>query len=149
MLNFLPFRFKIQEYLELHIRNQHSDNPIKQRQKNPCSICGKILSSLIALKNHEERHYLNLLPPEQVKKFFCDVCGQSFRMKSYLFNHMNNVHIRSKYSCNYCSRGFYKKQEMLDHVRQYHTMETPFQCDFEGCGKSFSRKKNHLIHMVS
>lgn len=149
LLNSPRFRFKIQEYLELHIRNQHSDNQLKKRQQNPCSVCGKILSSLVALKNHEEKHFLDQQPKEQSKRFVCDVCGQGFRMKSYLFNHMHNVHIRGKYPCTFCTRGFYKKYEMMDHIRQHHTMETPFHCEFEGCTKSFSRKKNYMIHKVS
>lgn len=82
----------------------------------------------------------------KVKNFACDFCGSSFRMKSYLFNHMHNVHIRTKYVCTFCSRGFYKKYEMKDHIRQFHTMETPFECEFENCNKSFARKKNLMIH---
>lgn len=106
------FRFKIKEYLELHLRNKHSNFPLKARQKTPCSMCGKILSSLVALRNHEEKHLLELHPGMQVKKFVCDYCGQSFRMKSYLFNHMHNIHFRRKYPCAICSKGFYKKYEM-------------------------------------
>lgn len=130
------------------MRNQHGDGPLRQRQKMSCSICGRVLSSILALKNHEEKHQLDQQPSDKSKKVVCDLCGQGFRMKSYLFNHLHNVHIRRKYPCTFCSRGFYKKYEMMDHVRQYHTMETPFQCEFEGCVKSFSRKKNYLIHRV-
>lgn len=140
------FRFKIQEYLDLHIRNQHSESRLKPRQKNPCSICGKILSSHAALKNHEDRHVIANQPPEKVNKFFCDHCGKTFRLKSYLFNHFHNVHIRTKHICPDCSKGFYKRYELDDHIRQFHTMEKPFICDHEGCVKSFARKKNLLIH---
>lgn len=138
-------RFKIQEYLDLHMRNKHSDNPLKKPQKARCSQCGKILSSQVALRNHEEKHFLDT-QSDAIKKFACDLCGLSFRMKSYLFNHMHNIHIRSKYVCTFCEKGFYKKYEMNDHIRQFHTMETPFECDFEGCHKSFARKKNLNIH---
>lgn len=141
-------KFKIQEYLDLHVRHQHNSNQTRSRQKAPCSKCGKILSSFVALRNHEEKHLLDSLaiPMEQIKKFFCDFCGSGFRMKSYLFNHMHNVHIRKKHQCNLCDRGFYKKGELEDHTRQYHTLETPFECEYEGCTKRFARKKNYLIH---
>lgn len=142
-------KFKIQEYLDLHKRNLHSNSKSRERQKYPCRSCGSLLSSLVALKNHEEKHLIDNHPEDQVKKFHCDSCGLSFRLKSYLFNHMHNVHIRQKYICQFCERGFYKRYEMNDHIRQQHTMETPFECEFEGCQKSFARKKNYLIHKVS
>lgn len=141
-------KFKIQEYLEHHVKNMHSENPAKNRERHPCSICGKILSSLTALRNHEDKHSLDTMTTEEVKKIGCDLCGMKFRLKCYLFNHMHNAHIRQKYICTHCSKGFYKKHEMEDHVRQ-HTMETPFVCEFESCGKSFHRKKNLLVHRVS
>jgi uncharacterized Zn-finger protein len=146
-------KFKIQEYLDHHIKNQHTGAPQKPREKYPCSMCGKFLSSVPALKNHEERHTIELMSPEEmnknIKKFVCDLCGLRFRLKSYVFNHIENVHIRTKYPCVLCPEGFYKKYEMKDHIRRYHTMETPYACDFKGCEKKFARKKNLKIHIVS
>lgn len=142
-------KFKLREYLELHVKNVHSESDRKKlNQKRPCSMCGKVLSSLMALKNHKERHSIANQPEADVKKFCCDICGSIFRLKSYLFNHINNKHIRQKYPCEHCEKSFYKKYECEDHVRQYHTFERPFVCEFEGCSKSFSRKKNYNIHKV-
>lgn len=142
-------KFKIQEYLELHIRNQHTDNPSKHRQRAPCSICGKVLKSAVALKNHEDKHLADSMPANEMKKFSCDLCGLRFRLKSYVFNHMNNVHLRNKYPCEYCGKGFYKKYEKMEHVVRVHTMERPITCEFEGCEKTFARQKNYQIHKVS
>ncbi|KAG5669595.1 hypothetical protein PVAND_017482 [Polypedilum vanderplanki] len=139
-------KFKIQEYLELHIRNQHTDNPSKHRQRVPCSICGKVLKSVVALKNHEDKHATDALPENQTKKLECDLCGMRFRLKSYVFNHMNNAHLRNKYPCEFCGKGFYKKYEKNEHVVRVHTNERPIACEFEGCGKTFARQKNYLIH---
>ncbi|CAG9812299.1 unnamed protein product [Chironomus riparius] len=139
-------KFKIQEYLELHIRNQHTDNPMKHRQKVPCSICGKVLKSIVALKNHEDKHIADSLPESETKKFSCDLCGMRFRLKCYVFNHMNNVHLRNKYPCEFCGKGFYKKYEKMEHVVRMHTNERPILCEYEGCGKTFARQKNYNIH---
>jgi hypothetical protein len=141
-------KFKIQEYLELHIRNQHTDNPSTHRQRVPCSICGKVLKSVVALKNHEDKHVADALPANQTKRLQCDICGMRFRLKSYVFNHMNNVHLRNKYPCEFCGKGFYKKYEKNEHVVRVHTNERPITCEFEGCGKTFARQKNYLIHKV-
>lgn len=142
-----PKKFKLREYLELHIRNVHSESDKKKmHRKCPCLLCGKVLSCVMALKNHEERHSMANQPESEVKKFCCDLCGSIFRLKSYLFNHINNKHIRQKYPCGHCEKSFYKKYECEDHVRQYHTFERPFVCEFDGCIKPFSRKKNYTIH---
>jgi uncharacterized Zn-finger protein len=143
-------KFKVQEYLELHIRNQHTDNPMKHRQPAPCSVCGKILKSGVALRNHENKHVIDAMPEDLVKKFSCDLCGMRFRLKSYVFNHMSNVHLRNKYPCTFpgCSKGFYKKYELNEHIVRFHTNERPILCEYEGCGKSFARQKNYQIHKV-
>lgn len=144
-------KFKLREYLDLHTRNVHLEASKKKlNSKNvACKICGRILSSLVALRNHQQRHLTENQPESEVKIFCCDLCGSSFRLKSYLFNHINNKHVRQKYSCSYCEKRFYKKYECEDHVRQYHTFEKPFECEYEGCNKSFARKKNYAIHKVS
>lgn len=138
-------KFKFKEYLLLHIKNMHS-NKAKIVQKVPCSVCGKVLSSHLALKNHEERHFMQDQPENKILKFSCDICGERFRLKAYIFNHMNNKHFREKYSCKFCGKKFYKKYEHEDHIRQFHTLERPFICEHEGCEKTFSRRKNLLIH---
>lgn len=122
---------------------------MKHRQKVPCSICGKVLKSIVALKNHEDKHIADSLPDSETKKFSCDVCGLRFRLKCYVFNHMNNVHLRNKYPCEFCGKGFYKKYEKMEHVVRMHTNERPITCEFEGCGKTFARQKNYNIHKVS
>lgn len=142
-------KFKLQSYLDIHIRNIHTENPPKHRSAVSCSICGKILKSTEALKNHEERHAVEYLPENVVKKFTCDLCGLRFRLKGYIFNHIHNIHLRDKYRCEFCGMGFYKKGEHLEHVVRVHTGERPILCEFEGCGKTFARQKNYNIHKVS
>lgn len=138
-------KFKIQSYLETHIRNIHTDNPMNHRRHVSCSQCGKVLKSTIALKNHEALHASSALPDEVFKPFQCDKCGLRFRLKSYVFNHIHNVHLKNKYKCDICNLGFYKRYELEDHYRM-HTNERPIVCEFEGCGKTFARAKNYQIH---
>lgn len=53
-----------------------------------CAACGKSYKNLRAhLKTHQEK-------PE--KKFECDKCGELFRFKSYIYRHMNYIHINAK-----------------------------------------------------
>jgi uncharacterized Zn-finger protein len=142
-------RFKLQSYLETHIRNIHTDNPMNHRRHVKCSQCGKVLKSTIALRNHEALHTAHSIqmPDEVFKRFQCDKCGLRFRLKSYIFNHIHNVHLKNKYKCDICQLGFYKRYELEDHYR-VHTNERPITCEFEGCGKTFARLKNYKIHQV-
>jgi Zinc finger, C2H2 type len=138
-------KFKLQSYLETHIRNIHTDNPMNHRRHVSCSQCGKVLKSTIALKNHEALHTSTQLPDEIFKPYQCDKCGLRFRLKSYIFNHIHNVHLKNKYRCDICQLGFYKRYELEDHYRM-HNNERPILCEFEGCGKTFARAKNYQIH---
>lgn len=142
-------RFKTQTHLEIHIRNIHTDNPMRHRQHVACSICGQILKSIVALKNHEECHTISSMPEDVYKKFICDICGKRFRLKGYLFNHLQNAHLRTKHVCEFCNKGYYKRYELQEHIIVHHTDERPFVCEHEGCGKTFKRQKNLNIHNVS
>ncbi len=79
------------------------------------------------------------------KPFSCCQCGNTFRCKENLTNHML-IHAGIKpFTCSQCGKSFTKKRQLKDHLVT-HTSEKPFSCS--QCGKSFTRKANLKNHML-
>lgn len=132
-----------------------------------CCMCQIVRSAFDDLKDHVlEVH--GELPDEESrekalnqKRYFCELCGRSFRLKSFLQAHfidkdfiepkgrMPKGKIPKKGICDVCDSIFGNKQELQLHMRQSHPDYKPFVCDFEGCNKSFTEKpllRRHKIY---
>ncbi|KAJ7619978.1 hypothetical protein DFH06DRAFT_1010815, partial [Mycena polygramma] len=39
-----------------------------------------------------------------------------------------------------CGKGFARGEHLKKHVRRIHTWEQPYECPYDGCGKTFGRR---------
>eukprot|EP00794_Sanderia_malayensis_P018129 gene18129-19939_t len=132
----------------------------------PCQVCGKRLSNLGILKNHQgihsgerpfscqfpgcEKSFLtktNLDDHERkhvnAREFECATCQKRFNLKGDLRQH-EKVHKEDKpFRCEFCDMSFPRGPSLWRH-RRTHTGEKPYQCDI--CEKRFSRMENCQEH---
>lgn len=139
-------RFKIQLYVERHVQNIHNRDrtQIKEKEFWPCSICGIILGSKTALKQHEYRHTV----PAQEKKlhsYFCDLCPFSSDKKIRVKYHIERIHLQlRKFKCKFCDQAFVHSSLLQYHELRIHLNLRKFACRY--CDKSFTRSSCRLIH---
>lgn len=109
-------------YYENELRNHIRTH--KQEKEFFCEECGEGFvwkDTLIRHKHQkhlseEEREVLN----ETLKKHMCDLCGQAFKFKCLLKEHMESHSIIKKYNCEVCGKTFRTKKMMLSHRRRIH-----------------------------
>lgn len=73
-----------------------------------CSICNKIFTCELALKQHMNIHE---------KKYECETCHKAFSTKYILTRH-TKVHSKQKdFACNYCNSKFTSKYNQKRHEK--------------------------------
>lgn len=107
--------------------NENSSKRINPRE--PCYICAKLISKRnmhLHLKTH------SLL----TESYICDLCGEAFRLKPYLFSHIENRHKTRKFQCQ-CGKAYNKKNTYEAHLKTHTGINLDsFKCKF--CTKSFA-----------
>ena len=133
--------------------------------KSQCTKCPKIFATELL-----NEHLMTCDP-----KVVCNICGQGYRDKNCLAEHIKRVHEAKEfqYVCEICSKGFAFKGNLSSHMRRVHieksacpecgkmvrslkmhrmNAHTPdalknFQC--QDCGKGFMVKKELEEHRMS
>ena len=80
-----PLTFAYKGNVDLHIRQRHSNNPLRF----PCTICGKILTTARNLRLHMETFHADEKPC-----FGCWYCDTRFTRKNNRQRHMRRYHER-------------------------------------------------------
>ena len=79
-----------------------------------------------------ERNKNSLFAASQdVKKFVCDICNETFQTKQHLVRHKDSVHSKDEtFPCRYCDKAFLRKDNAKRHSDLYCKLR-PFIIVFE------------------
>lgn len=84
-------------------------------------------------KKHKER-----------QKMYCDICAQSFDLKSYLVTHIEKRHLKlRRYECNVCTYKAYFKSSLLKH-KLIHRLKTECTVCHKMVADMAAHMRNHV-----
>lgn len=135
-------------------RTKEGKRPYKKRASQPveskgppeeiiCELCG-VRMPKSRIYSHNRFHH----PTEfQQLKFYCDLCGRSYKSKSSLRVHIEQIHLKiSAFPCPVCHEVFSIYANMRHHkLTKHHSAEDyKFQCEF--CQKRFPHNGLLVAH---
>ncbi|XP_026875019.2 histone-lysine N-methyltransferase MECOM-like [Electrophorus electricus] len=127
-----------------------------------CSLCKRLFSSLLQLREHEYGHTLSLMalsldcleqqrPPAAAPslapaaRYRCSRCPASFTLKSNADRHEKTIHFnRKRMRCAYCLKHFRDRTDLNRHLSSVHSSERVYACP--ACARTFSTQKNLATH---
>lgn len=126
----------LDRYLTTSFQNS-KDEADCTRKVYTCSVCSKVFSNNKKFMDHKRIH--------GNRKHVCEICGKSFRAKSYLLVHVS-VHSEMRpHVCKDCNKGF-KSLPALKKHEVIHLDKRPFECSV--CGANFKRKNALTLHAI-
>ena len=96
---------------------------------------------------------VNLQTQHGFYKYKCKICGNMFKIRNSLYEHLNSHLGKKPYICSHCGDAFTHHSTLHNHVRNKHSFqsreerEAQFKHLCEGCGKKFrypSELERHL-----
>ena len=137
-----------------------------------CSYEG--CSKAYMTKQSLRRHFLSHTGDSRFRCYYGDCAGMiRYRDSQALARHIQITHLAERpFNCNICSKRFARSDSLLRHRRNVHSVEDernqpqnsdstdkwimcsgdeirPFQCGYEGCGKTYKTKQGLQRHFVS
>eukprot|EP00752_Nemacystus_decipiens_P011792 g10461.t1 len=128
--------------LREHLYSEHGQTKFNSRQHR-CAHpgCGRVFDRPSKLAAHEKSHEA---------RFVCQFsgCGAAFVLASGLNLHLKEEH---PFRCGVCDKLFDREDKMLIHQGTHGRagdgdLIRPYACNFPGCGKSFTEKRNLNAH---
>ena len=126
--------FTAKRKLRQHILS-HSD--ITRVEKHECEFCKKQFKSAFLLKNHRHVH-------TGERPFKCSHCGQAFRRKGTLQNHINRRTCTGA-QCHLCTARFKSLASLANHERQVHGVKQDAKGAFVSCEHCNKLVARHAI----
>ncbi|GAB2221698.1 hypothetical protein Drorol1_Dr00012883 [Drosera rotundifolia] len=138
--------FCVEGNLKIHFKNMHELKPmcdgVQEKKKFVCQEvgCGKEFMYESRLRKHEDSHVT--LDSVEV---FCIGCNKPFSNRTCLKTHLDSCH--RHVTCKICGCQHLRKN-IRRHLRSHEVGSAErIRCDFEACGRTFSKKSNLQQHI--
>lgn len=121
-------------------RENHVSKEHKSGVRYACKRCNISLTSFYARQKH-----LAEVHNEELKRYKCKVCPQSYITPGHLSSHVRRDHLNERnHKCDKCDLAFYTKNALKMHMIK-HDGERIHTCNI--CQKSYQRKKTLREHL--
>lgn len=151
-------KFYIKKQLEEHEPqcNKLAADPYKSISKKPdnrivdgenysfCCHCGKTMGARYLAKHILDIHTVK---KEEAPDLTCDLCGEKYKTKNGILDHMKRRHLHSQYKCNFCQEIFSSYGIRRNHEIHFHTFKYRYECEI--CNHKFINYRDHRKHMVT
>uniref|UniRef100_A0A8D8E922 Zinc finger protein 317 n=1 Tax=Culex pipiens TaxID=7175 RepID=A0A8D8E922_CULPI len=126
----------LQFHCKLNLTRHEARNHAPEEEAIPCEVCGKMIRSRQALKQHMKSH--------EEKKFECQLCDVKAPNQHTLKRHMDIHNQVRDFVCSHCGKAFYRQTVLNIHLRT-HSGETPYECHV--CLRGFVHRRVYVEHM--
>ncbi|XP_058443486.1 zinc finger protein 664-like [Malaya genurostris] len=140
----LPYKCDICEkgFAELKRLELHMQTHTIMNGKNNSKEC--LFHCKLCKRSFSEEHRHEIHSKMRAVKKTCDICGNSFKSKQQLMNHMRRHTGERPYKCDICGRNF-TQMGSLQYHSAVHATECPYKCS--KCGKKFALKSQLVKHL--
>lgn len=124
-----------------HMR-YHQQRVHGKTKRLACSHCSYRAVDPMALRNHIRAEHTGERP------YICDVCGENFRMRANIAQHMRIHGGVKNLQCERCPAMFRSRSELTGHQNRVHYMIYTYQCYL--CTESYKKLdsvKKHLLNI--
>ncbi|KAG7158262.1 Zinc finger protein 814-like [Homarus americanus] len=109
-------------------------------QPHNCDLCGLVFSSEHFLKIHKDIIHAK----SNFFDVTCKLCKKKFKDFETYRNHVREDHSDRRYMCDQCPKTFKMKGSLLVHTRMFHDPSSPATCHV--CKKTFTTKARKELH---
>ena len=136
--------FQTKNKLERHLKSVHSKEKLFTCHIEECRGKNVTFSTPYNLNNHLKRHNRPLVKCKSLG------CGVEFKTEKELNRHMksaNHEDILGPHSCEECDMRFFSPTDLIKHTQMHMNSKERLVCQFENCGKEFSKNSSLLSHV--
>lgn len=129
-------KFVTPSHMRYHQQRVHG-----RRKRLACSKCPYRAVDPLQLQNHERAEHTGERP------FVCDVCGDSFRMRANIAQHMRKHFGVRNLQCERCPAMFRSRSELTGHQNRVHYLIYIYLCYL--CPETYKRPASVKKHLVN